>query len=146
MAGRGPSGRRLAQQLTMVLNLSEERWNLPITDWNTLAIQQPSIDPNVRQGLAAEQRQAGSGGSPPEHRAEGQDIRKVTLKQVEQTAETAKSPPGDDSAPWAPPVATEAKDDAMLTIGVDPEEAAELLGSPVGSLTDMEVDETVLDG
>ena len=44
------------------------------------------------------------------------------------------------------PVATEAKDDAMLTIGVDPDEARELLGSPVGSPTDMEVDETVLDG
>ena len=150
--GEAPSGRRLAQQLTMVLNLSEERWNLPITDWNTLVIQQLSIDPNVRRDWQQKQRQAGSEGSPPEHRAEGQDVRQVTLKQVEQTAEAAKSPPRDDSAPRttsaprAPPVATEAKDDAMLTIGVDPEEARELLGSPVGSPTDMEVDETVLDG
>ena len=58
--GEAPSGRRLAQQLTMVLNLSEERLNLPITDWNTLAIQQPSIDPNVRRDWQQKQRQAGS--------------------------------------------------------------------------------------
>ena len=145
--GEAPSGPRLAQQLTAVLNLSEGRFNLPITDWNTVAIQQPTIDPELCRDWHQRQRQVGNEGLHPERCAEGWDIRKVTLKRKEQAAGTDEAPLRDDTAPRAPPAATETKDDALLTIGVDPDEARELLGSPVGSPNDMmEVDDAVLDG
>ena len=109
-----------------------------------MAIQQPTIDPELRRDWEQRQRQAGNEGLQPEHRLKEQDVRKVTLRQAEQAAETNEAPPRDDTAPGAPPAATETKDkdDALLTIGVDPEEARALLGSPVGSPNDlMEVDE-----
>ena len=150
--GESPSGQRLARQLTTVLNLCQERMELPITTWDILESLQPPIDPNVHRAWQQRQRQTGSEGLPSESHTEGQDVRVVTLKQAEQAAEAARSPPRDDSmprttsAPRAPPAITEAMEESMLTLGVDPEEARELLGSPVGSPTDMEVDEAVLDG
>ena len=144
--GEVPSGRRLAEQLTAVLNLSQERFGHPVTDWDTLAAQQPTIAPELRRDWHQKQRQDGNEGLHPARRAEEQDVRRVTLKQTEQTAGTAEVPPRDDTTPRAQPVATEPKEAALLTIGVDPEEARELLGSPVGSPNDlMEVDDAVLD-
>ena len=144
--GEVPSGRRLAEQLTEVLNLSQKRFGHPVTEWDTLAAQQPTIAPELRRDWHQKQRQEGNEGLLPAHRAEGRDVRRVTLKQTEQTAETAEVPPRDDTPPRAQPVATEPKEAALLTIGVDPEEARELLGSPVGSPSDlMEVDDTALD-
>ena len=142
--GEAPSGRRLAEQLTAVLNLSEERCGHPVTDWDTVVAQQPTIRQELRLDWHQRQRQAGNEGLHPERSAAVQDVRRVTLRETEQAA---GSPPRDDSTPRALPTAAESKDDALLTIGVDPEEARALLGSPVGSPNDlMEVDETVLDG
>ena len=87
-----------------------------------------------------------------------ENVRKMTLKKAKEQAEAAKSPPRDDSAlrgdsapradpaPRVPSSTAETGDKPMLTIGVDPEEDRALLDSTVGSPTNMNIDDTVLDG
>ena len=101
--GEVPSGRRLAEQLTEVLNLSQKRFGHPVTEWDTLAAQQPTIAPELRRDWHQRQRQEGNEGLLPAQRAAGGDVRKVTLKQTEQTAETAEVPPRSDTPPRAQP-------------------------------------------
>ena len=146
LAGRGPQRPQVGGATYCSAEpVAREIWT-SVTDWDTLAAQQPTIAPELRMDWHQKQRQEGNEGLHPTRREENEDVRRVTLKQTEQTATTAEAPPRDDITPRVQPVATEPKEAALLTIGVDPEEARELLGSPVGSPNDlMDVDDAVLD-
>ena len=136
-----PSGQRLAQQLTAVLNLLEKRFALPQMDWNTLVIEQPPINPDLRREWQEKLRRAGNEGLLPQHHTEEElrqlqrkeeDIRRVTMKKAQEQAEAAKSPPRDNSVPQdnsalranpalrAPSSTAEAEDETMLTLGWTP--------------------------